>query len=175
MRRAPADALGALAEMPIAGSPPRLSTHPDRSLAALHPPSRSALTSNPHSARCPAGAPTSRDFVPWRFLDACHLSVPTPSLLPASKNLHNACLHPRYCRRPKTCTIADIAARPTYSGQWIEPGVGECRANFSSRAETRHKRSPSFLMRSGRKPGMLTSPLHTDIGKGLGQHSVSLH
>src|SRR5260370_42641808 len=31
-----------------------------------------------------------------------------------------------------------------------EPGVGECRANFLSRAETRHKRSPSFLMRSGR-------------------------
>ena len=33
--------------------------------------------------------PTSRDFVPWRFLDACQLSVPRPSLLPASKNLHN--------------------------------------------------------------------------------------
>src|SRR6516225_9621298 len=55
MRRAPADSLRALAEMPIAGSPPRLSTHPDRFLAVLHPPSRSALTSNPHSARCPAG------------------------------------------------------------------------------------------------------------------------
>src|SRR6476659_4906388 len=56
MHRAPADALRALAEMPIAGSPPRLSTHPGRFLAVLHPPSRSALTSNPHSARCPAGA-----------------------------------------------------------------------------------------------------------------------
>src|SRR6516164_810934 len=33
--------------MPIAGSPPRLSTHPNRFLAVLHPPSRSALTSNP--------------------------------------------------------------------------------------------------------------------------------
>src|SRR6516162_3852343 len=88
MRRAPADALRAPAEMPIAGSPPRLSTHPDRFLAALHPPSTSALTSNPHSARCPSRGPTSRDFVPWRFLDACQLSVPTPSLLPASKNLH---------------------------------------------------------------------------------------
>src|SRR6516225_7851841 len=42
--------------MPIAGSPPRLSTHPDRFRAALHPPSTSALTSNPHSTRCPAGA-----------------------------------------------------------------------------------------------------------------------
>src|SRR6516164_445296 len=56
MRRAPADALRAFAEMPIAGSPPRLSTHPDRFLAASHPPSTSALTSNPHSARCPARA-----------------------------------------------------------------------------------------------------------------------
>src|SRR4029077_3261777 len=52
----PADALRALAEMPIAGSPPRLSTHPGRFLAVLHPPSSSALTSNPHSARCPAAA-----------------------------------------------------------------------------------------------------------------------
>ena len=32
--------------------------------------------------------PTSRDFVPWRFLDACQLSVPSASFLPASKNLH---------------------------------------------------------------------------------------
>src|ERR1700738_4668797 len=59
MRRAPADALRALAEMPIAGYPPRLPTHPGRFLAVLRPPSRSALTSNPHSARCPAGAQLS--------------------------------------------------------------------------------------------------------------------
>src|SRR6516225_9212321 len=106
MRRAPTDALRALAEMPIAGSPPRLSTHPDRFLAALHPPSTSALTSNPHSARCPSRGPTSRDFVPWRFLDACQLSVPSPSLLPASKNLHSnrivtaAVCHPLAARPP---------------------------------------------------------------------------
>jgi hypothetical protein len=30
--------------------------------------------------------------VPWRFLDACQLSVPSASFLPASKNLHN-CRH----------------------------------------------------------------------------------
>src|SRR5215469_8292776 len=76
----------------ITGSPPRLSTHPDRFLAVLHPPSRAALTSNPHSARCPAGAQLSATSVSWRFLDACKLSVPRPSLLPASKNLHN-CQH----------------------------------------------------------------------------------
>jgi hypothetical protein len=28
--------------------------------------------------------------VPWRFLDACQLNVPRPSLLPASKNLHRS-------------------------------------------------------------------------------------
>jgi hypothetical protein len=50
------DALRALAEMPIAGSPPHMSTHPGRFRAVLRPPSSSALTSNPHSARCPAGA-----------------------------------------------------------------------------------------------------------------------
>src|SRR6516162_2959114 len=38
----------------------------------------------------PSRGPTSRDFVPRRFLDACQLSVPRPSLLPASKNLHNS-------------------------------------------------------------------------------------
>ena len=39
--------------------------------------------------------PTSRDFMPWRFLDACQLSVPRPSLLPASKNLHRSGNHLR--------------------------------------------------------------------------------
>jgi hypothetical protein len=34
------------------------------------------------------GDVSPRDFVPWRFLDACQLSAPRPSLLPASKNLH---------------------------------------------------------------------------------------
>ena len=34
--------------------------------------------------------PISRDFVPWRFLDAGPLSVRSVSLLPASKNLHNS-------------------------------------------------------------------------------------
>src|SRR6516225_7505733 len=97
--------------MPIAGSPPRLSTHPDRFLAALHPPSTSALTSNPHSARCPSRGPTSRDFVPWRFLDACQLSVPSPSLLPASKNLHSnrivtaAVCHPLAARPPNNVVV----------------------------------------------------------------------
>src|SRR6516165_4954338 len=87
MRRAPADALRALAGMAIAASPPRLSTHPGRFLAVLRPPSRSSLTTNPHSAAASRG-PTSRDFLPWRFLDACQLSVPSASFLPASKNLH---------------------------------------------------------------------------------------
>ena len=94
MRRAPADALRALAEMPIAGSPPRLSPHPDRFLVALHPPSMSALTSNPHSARCPA----------WAQLPAtsCLGAFWTP--------VSSACLDPRYCGRPKTCTQADVHA-----------------------------------------------------------------
>jgi hypothetical protein len=37
---------------------------------------------------------TSRDFVPWRFLDAGQLSLRTVSSLPASKNLHkNGLMH----------------------------------------------------------------------------------
>ena len=51
--------------------------------------------------------PTSRDFVPWRFLDAGPLSVRSVSLLPASKNLHNsplARLSARHHRRAKRDT-----------------------------------------------------------------------
>jgi len=50
---------------------------------------RSPDTATPERS-LPSRGPTSRDFVPWRFLDACQLSVPRPSLLPASKNLHNS-------------------------------------------------------------------------------------
>jgi hypothetical protein len=42
-------------------------------------------SSRPLLGRCP----TSRDFVPWRFLDAGPLSVRNVSLLPASKNQHS--------------------------------------------------------------------------------------
>src|SRR5262249_7717436 len=92
MRPAPAEALRALAEMPIAGFPPRLSTHPGRFLAVLRPPSRSALTSNPHSARCPAGA-----------------RLPATSCLGAFGTfVAGTGVDPRYSRRPKTCTGADI-------------------------------------------------------------------
>ena len=50
---------------------------------------RSPPTYDPHSTRCTAGCPTSRDFVHWRFLDAGELSLRTVSLLPASKNQNN--------------------------------------------------------------------------------------
>src|SRR5215472_10119195 len=109
MRRAPADTLRALAEMPIAGSPPRLSTHPDRFLAGLHPPSTSALTSNPHSARCPAGA-----------------QLPATSYLGAFWTpVSCACRHPRYCRRPKTCTKADHHHEPIFAGADVRTFLSE--------------------------------------------------
>jgi len=38
---------------------------------------------------------TSRDFVPWRFLDAGRLRARSLSSLPASKNLHKS--RPRDC------------------------------------------------------------------------------
>jgi hypothetical protein len=45
---------------------------------------------SPHSTRFSAGCHTSRDFVPWRFLDAGQLSLPSVSSLPASKNQYNS-------------------------------------------------------------------------------------
>jgi hypothetical protein len=44
--------------------------------------------------------PTSRDFVPRCFLDACQLSVPRASLLPASKNLHRKTSSAAHAERP---------------------------------------------------------------------------
>jgi hypothetical protein len=52
-------------------------------------PSRSAPILILHSTPCTAGCHTSRDFVPWRFLDAGQLSLPSVSSLPASKNQNN--------------------------------------------------------------------------------------
>ena len=49
---------------------------------------------NPHRARGTDGAPTSRDFVPRRFSDAGL----------------RACGRRRRCRRPKTCTGAEISS-----------------------------------------------------------------
>ena len=68
--------------------PPRKAT--GRSLD----PTSSNLTSrpNPHRARGTDRAPTFRDFVPWRFSDAGRPSM----------------WRLRHCRRPKTCTKADI-------------------------------------------------------------------
>ena len=71
MRPAPVDTLQAPAEtlFSLSRPPLRAGMHV-ASLQGSRPPSNSAPTSNPHSARCPASYPTSRDFVPWRFLDA---------------------------------------------------------------------------------------------------------
>ena len=75
---------------------PHLSTRPNRGpLSSSERADRSAPTSasqnprrNPHSARGTVGAPTPRDFVPWRFSDAGLSSAWIVLCLPASENLH---------------------------------------------------------------------------------------
>jgi hypothetical protein len=54
-------------------------------------------------------APTSRDFVPWRFSDAGRPSM----------------WRPRHCRRPKTCTIADIWRASPARPVWIVARSGD--------------------------------------------------
>ena len=61
-----------------------------RLVLASRLPSRVVPTCNPHSARCSARCHTSRDFVPWRFLDAGQLILWSVSSLPASKNQHKS-------------------------------------------------------------------------------------
>src|SRR6516162_5726411 len=96
--------------MPIAGSPPRLSTHPDRFLAVFHPPSRSALTSNPHGARCPAEA-----------------ELPATSCLGAFWTLS--------AQRAETLVIAGVQ-KPAHKDAFPRPRLrGRCR--FSQRTFTR--------------------------------------
>ena len=81
--RARRDAHCTLLGSPACRDTPRL-------VLASRSPSRAAPTCDPHSARCSAGCHTSRDFVPWRFLDAGQLSVRSVSVLPASKNQHRS-------------------------------------------------------------------------------------
>jgi hypothetical protein len=83
--RARRDAHCTLLGFPVGRDPRRL-------VLAPRLPSRAAPTCDPHSARCSAGCHTSRDFVPWRFLDAGQLSA---------RVFH-------CCRRPKTSTNSDI-------------------------------------------------------------------
>jgi hypothetical protein len=82
----PVAARHAPAEMPTALSGSPVGRDPRRLVLASRLPSRAAPTCDPHSARCSAGCHTSRDFVPWRFLDAGQLSLRSVSSLPASKN-----------------------------------------------------------------------------------------
>jgi len=47
---------------------------------------------NPHSRCCGVGCPIPRDFVPWRFSDACCCCAWNPSSCRRQRNLHNTCL-----------------------------------------------------------------------------------
>ena len=140
-----ADPLRALAEMPMAGSPPRLSTHPGRFLAALHPPSRSALTSNPHSARCPAG--------PQLPATSCLGAFWTP--------VSRACLDPRYCRRPKTCTEPDSFAQADTNlgvADAFTERYGYARTGRAGRGTLGHQRRAGAGAISGVPRGYRDSP-----------------
>jgi hypothetical protein len=84
------------------------------------PKSRSAPSSNPHSALAASQCPTARDFVPWRFLDASQLSARVF----------------RDCRRPKTCTLADSCTAAT--GSLFDQLVSACE-------QRRRHRNPKRL------------------------------
>ena len=74
--------------------PGPLHAHPGCLAPASRPPSRPARKSNPHSARCPAGAKlpaTSCLGASWTPAPECE----APLVIPASKNLHRSGHHPR--------------------------------------------------------------------------------
>ena len=74
--------------------------------------------------------PTPRDFVPWRFLDAGSLPL----------------WRARNCRRPKTCTIPDIAAALNGWNRSAQFGFGSQQARQSGMCKTRH---PILYLRDG--------------------------
>src|SRR6516165_1842463 len=99
---------------------------------------------NPHRARGTDGAPTSRDFVPRRFSDAGL----------------RACGRPRHRRRPKTCTLADIAKRS--------------RSIQISAVESQQP-SPSFLSGFRAKRTLMSKVTERGGGAALGPTAAALH
>src|ERR1700756_2790960 len=94
----------------LLGSP--VGRDPRRLVLASRLPPRAPPTCDPHSARCSAGCHTSRDFVPWRFLDAGQLSLRSVSSLPASKNQHNIGSERPFNHQTNSLLLAGIARSP---------------------------------------------------------------
>src|ERR1700751_3181889 len=115
--RARRDAHCTLLGSPVCRDTPRL-------VLASRPPSRASPTCDPYSARCSAGCHTSRDFVPWRFLDAGQLSLWSVLSLPASKNQHRR-------GHADRGTAGDVSDRPPNGGLTVL-ACGGCPSDHPS-------------------------------------------
>jgi hypothetical protein len=80
-----------------------LGMHVRRLVLASRLSPRATPTRYSHSARCSAGAQTSRDLAPWRFFERRPPECDAP-LTPS-----------RHCRRAKTCTKDDLTANSRFS------------------------------------------------------------
>ena len=94
-----------------------------RLVLASRLPSRAAPTCDPHSARCSAGCHTSRDFVPWRFLDAGQLSLWSVLSLTSTEAAVRA-KGPQYvidCGNPVPATPSGCHPDPRSRRSWRSP------------------------------------------------------
>ena len=126
-------------------APPVVHTHPARQCDGhgQFDPTLPSLTPrlNPHRARGTDGASLPRDFVPWRFSDAGL----------------RACGRTRHRRRPKTCTISDIArpnktqGRPGFFYDATLPSQRPCSLSTRSRCSVALGRAVDQVVASHRR------------------------
>ena len=127
----------------------------NHSLGYLAPtPSDRTLRPNPHSSPH-RHRPASRDFVPWRFLDAGRISTPKVSSLPASKNLTNSSHSPlTVVGREPTLVSHSMADR-------LVTGAGRKQNGWFAAEKAKSGRSRAWLQRQG-----LTQTSRSDLPTG---------
>jgi hypothetical protein len=120
-----------------------------RLVLASRLPSRTAPTCDPHSARCSAGCPTSRDFVPWRFLDAGQLSVRSLLVAGVQKPTRERLASGSAMRIASTVILSESAVDRS-------PGINSVFSGWLPKPS--HSRPPRCLRKERPSAAALTSP-----------------
>jgi hypothetical protein len=114
---------------------PTLHGPSDRSAGGNSTPPPSPLTSNPHSPALPSRLPHPRDFVPWRFSDACRRRAPTPaSPLGRPTNLHNSGSEFRTLAQNPEAALGEFR-------KWVDQNILESRVRKNAAQSRRRSES----------------------------------
>jgi hypothetical protein len=127
----------------------------DHSGRANSPPPPSPPTSNPHSTAPSSRLPHPRDFVPWRFSDACRRGAHTPaSPRRRPTNLHRS----RHFQRSSSSSASAFVGPDLVWTHRSEPNAGTHR--FAKRQPTVSWQGGTYLTLAlgWRAPGWLVAP-----------------